>query len=356
MSRTILYYPEIQIPTSGTWIRKSLLYWDKLGAIVPRSYDDRMDAKMLKRYSPEIECLYKEGIFKPFNPEILLRKPDSREALTFELKQTLLPKQPKKSRTIVIAQRCEVPIYRDKVAHEVFAALRERGLAVISPNDHSVYLFESTTAHVYMALFAKHLAQHALEPTVPSSDSAAEIDMMFGGDPGKASENLILSSRFSEVIPAPAPDVPLRKILRFKKKHEAELLSFYEAIDQFQKGIGQCTTTKELKALLQSQKDQIRKETTKLSKALKANTIGSWLGTLQSFIKPTSPTLWGAGLVIAGKAVSLAAVPIPLVLAGAGITASIDVGVHWFNKVQERKAAIGNSAFAYLFLANKKLG
>ena len=61
MSRTILYYPEIQIPTSGTWIRKALLYWDKIGAIVPRSYDDQMDAKMLERYSPEIEHLYKLG-------------------------------------------------------------------------------------------------------------------------------------------------------------------------------------------------------------------------------------------------------------------------------------------------------
>ena len=39
MSRTVLYYPYIQVPTSGLWIRKALLYWDQVAAIVPRSYD-----------------------------------------------------------------------------------------------------------------------------------------------------------------------------------------------------------------------------------------------------------------------------------------------------------------------------
>jgi hypothetical protein len=315
-----------------------------------------MDAKMLERYSPEIEHLYKEGIFKPFNPETLLLQPDSREALTRELKQTLIPKRPLKSRSTIIAQRCEVPVYRDKVAYEVFEALEERGLAVRSFSDRSVYLFENTTAHVYMALLAKNLAQDASEPTVPSSDSAAEMNMVFGGDPNRASVNLVLSPRFSEVIPAPAPDVPLQKILRFKKKHEAELLSFYAAVDGFQRSLSECEKTSEVKALLQSQKEQIKKETIKLSKALKANTIGSWLGTLQSFIKPTSPTLVGTAAVIAGKAASLATVPVSWVFAGAAFAGSIEVGVHWFNKVQERKTTIHNSPFAYLFLANKKLG
>ncbi len=356
MSRTILYYPEIQIPTSGTWIRKSLLYWDKLGAIVPQSYNEEMDAQMLKRYTPEIECLYKEGIFKPFNPETLMGKPGSREALRDELKQTLYPSKIKKTKTPIVVQRCAVAIYSGKVAHEVFKELEERGLAIKSQEERGIYLFESRTANVYMALLAKHLALNAPEPTVPSSDSAAELGVMFGDDEEKESENLIVSPQFSGLIPTPNPDVPLRKIIKFKKKHESELIAFHAAMDDFEQLIARCEDAGQLKSLIQSQKDQIRKQTLDLSKALTANTIGSWLGSLQSFIKPNSPTLLGAAAVVAGKATSLATVPVNWVAGGAAVAGLIEVGMHWFNKVQERKAAIRNSPFAYLFLAKRKLG
>lgn len=356
MSRTILYYPEIQIPTSGTWIRKSLLYWDKLGAIVPQSYDNQMDAQMLKRYTPEIECLYKEGIFKPFNPETLMRRPESREALRDELKQSLYPSKLRKTQTLVPVRRCDVAIYRDKVACGVFRELEERGLAIRSDDNDDIYLFENRTANVYMSLLAKHLALNAPEPTVPSSDSAAEFDMMFGSDEKRAAENLIISPQFSDLIPTPNPDVSLRAIMMFKKKYQAELIAFQTAMESFEQGVANCENAKQLRSLIQSQKDQIKKQTIDLSKALKANTIGFWLGSLQSFIKPTSPTLWGAALVVAGKAASLATIPVNWVAGGAAIAGSIEVGMHWFNKVQERNAAIRNSPFAYLLLANRKLG
>jgi hypothetical protein len=34
MSRPILYYPNIEVPASGPWIRRALLYWDDVAAIV----------------------------------------------------------------------------------------------------------------------------------------------------------------------------------------------------------------------------------------------------------------------------------------------------------------------------------
>jgi len=354
MSRTILYYPNIQIPTSGTWIRRSLLYWDKLAAIVPQSYDDQMDAMTLKRYSPEIECLYKEGLFQPFNPETLMWKEESRKALSAELKTTLGSIRPKKN-LLIFARRCDVPIYRDKVAGEVFDALEKRGVAARSQDDPSVYLFESYTANVYMALLAKHLALNAPDPTVPSSDSAAELELIYGNDEERTPKNLIISPHLNGLIPTPGPDVPLRSIMKFKAKHEAELIAFRTAIDEFERDIKSCENTQELKSVLQSQKEKIRKQTIELSNALKANTIAAWLGSLQSFIKPTSPTLWGAALVAAGKAASLTAMPMTWMAGGAAVAGSIEVGMHWFNKVQERKVAIRNTPFAYLFLATKKL-
>src|SRR5438067_6437254 len=79
-ARTVLYYPNIDIPTAGPWIRSPLLYWDKLASIVPRSYDDMRDEQAMERYSDEIRFLYQEKVFRPVNPDILAGVPeDSRE-------------------------------------------------------------------------------------------------------------------------------------------------------------------------------------------------------------------------------------------------------------------------------------
>jgi hypothetical protein len=69
--RTILYYPTIDIPT-GTWLRQALIYWDQVGSIVPRSYDDWQDQRAISRYNSDIQYLYEEEVFRPFNPDALI--------------------------------------------------------------------------------------------------------------------------------------------------------------------------------------------------------------------------------------------------------------------------------------------
>ncbi len=126
-------------------------------------------------------------------------------------------------------------------------------------------------------------------------------------------------------------------------------------MDAFDSELAKCEDPKEVRAKLQSQKEKIRKGTIELSKAMKANSVGTFLGNLQSFIKPNSPTLLGAAAVAAGKVASLATLPVGWVAGGAAVAGSIEVGVHWFGKVQERKKTLKDSPFAYLFLAQKKL-
>lgn len=354
-ARTILYYPEIQIPTSGTWIRKSLLYWDKLGAIVPKTYDGQMDAKRLKRYSPEIERLYKDGIFKPFNPEVLFHNSKTSLQLQREFQDTLFPGADFDHPTEVKSgKRCDVPIYRDKVARNVFAELEANGLAIKS-DDHSLYLFERETANLYMALLAKHLAATAPDPTVPASDSDEEIGAMFGKTKTRDPENMILSAKFEDIIPIPSTDTPLPKILRFREKHQDALRSFRAAVDGFEQDLKKCEDSDSIRKAIQSQRERIESETNALSSQLKANTITAFLGSIEAFIKPSSPAILGAGYAAATKATSIASVPVEVLAAGAAGAGLIGVGLHWFNKVQERKA-LKRSSFAYLLLAKRKLG
>ena len=42
------------------------MYWDKIGSIVPNSYDDHLPREL--RYSDDIQPLYDAGLFRHFNP------------------------------------------------------------------------------------------------------------------------------------------------------------------------------------------------------------------------------------------------------------------------------------------------
>lgn len=75
MNRTILYYPTIDIPTNS-WLRHSLLYWDEVSSIVPKSWDERM----LLELSPDIHYLIDEGQFRPIKPEDLIMGRDNWDA------------------------------------------------------------------------------------------------------------------------------------------------------------------------------------------------------------------------------------------------------------------------------------
>ncbi|MCL5282642.1 MAG: DUF6236 family protein [Planctomycetes bacterium] len=347
MSRTVLYYPYIAVPTSGPWIRRALLYWDKIGAIVPRSYDSVMDDRGVRRYHPQIEELRTAGIFQAVNPGDLMIRGDPR-GLIEDVKQILVGSRPPSSRPA----RCIVPIYRDKTCEAIITLLLKAGLAVEDRDRPLVYLFEAKTAKGYMALLAKHMA--AGIGAVPATDEEPLNDVAFGRN---SSGNLepILSSRLSEVIPVPDSSVPLGKILAFREKYKSELLSFRAAMDEFEAKLAGARDDGEIKRVTQSFTERSRRETADLGKALSASRISTFLGSLQAFIKPNSPTLIGSAAVIAGQATSLTTLSMPWVIGGVVTAGLIEVGVHWFGKVQERRKALESTPFAYLFLAKKRL-
>src|SRR5258708_7233354 len=89
VEKVLLYYPTIDIP-SPSWVRQGLMYWDKIGSIVPDSYDAHLPKNL--RYSDQIQPLYDSGLFRPFNPADLLMRvgqENSMEAFSTELFQIL---------------------------------------------------------------------------------------------------------------------------------------------------------------------------------------------------------------------------------------------------------------------------
>jgi hypothetical protein len=75
-TRTILYYPTINIP-SNSWLRHSLLYWDEISSIIPQSGNN----KYLHHLSSDIHYLIDEGQFRAMRPEDLISKTSNWEVL-----------------------------------------------------------------------------------------------------------------------------------------------------------------------------------------------------------------------------------------------------------------------------------
>jgi hypothetical protein len=175
MSRTILYYPHIEVPTSGPWIRRALLYWNHVAAIVPRSYDDYMSARGLNWFRPELQDLYEQKIFRPINPAHLFRDERSSQGFHDDWRGII---EGQRYRPLASAV-CDTPIYKDKVSGNIFHQLESLGLAVDTGNN-LLYFFEAKVAAVYMALLAKHLAGVQREPTIPATNLRSLSDRIFG--------------------------------------------------------------------------------------------------------------------------------------------------------------------------------
>jgi hypothetical protein len=350
MSRTILYYPNIEIPTTGPWIRRALLYWDHLAAIVPRSYDDYMNAQGAKWFRPELQDLYEQKIFRPINPGNLFMNAATANPFMRDWEATIRDHGRRFRQSN--APECCIPIYRDKTSQVIFQDLESRGLAADAGNP-LLYFFEPSTASIYMALLAKHMAAAQTHPTIPATDMEALSDRAFGKN---AAGNLepVLSARLADVIPIPSHSTPLKVILKFRKKHKSELLAFRAALDSFEAKLTQAHDDAEAKHETEKFKENVTREIIELSKALKSNSIATYFGSLQAFIKPNMPAIVGGAAVAAGVATTVAAAPIAVVLAGAGGAGLIEVGMHWFGKVQERRKALKDTPFAYVFLARKR--
>ena len=83
--------------------------------------------------------------------------------------------------------------------------------------------------------------------------------------------------------------------------------------------------------------------------------MDTFLGSLHAFITSPSPYLITAGAVLAGKATEITKVPVEYGVAGAAVAGSIAVTLQYLKQRRERRATLKNSAFTYIFLAEKKL-
>lgn len=345
--RTILYYPTITIPTSD-WLRRSLLYWDEIGSIVPMDYEE----KTLIPYSPDIQYLKEQGEFRPFRPRELAYRWEKVQELMKELVsiieapkfQNLLPRRQMR----LLHSR----IHRDKVSDSVVDYLEDWGLAQ-REEDRDWIRFENRTALLYMAILAKYLADEDSMATVPGTDLQEYESLIF--EAMLQSDGFAcLTTNYLNMVPVPREDVPLSDIVEFKRKRRSELLEFRQQINEFHRSLRACQSKSDANNIAATFSEKITKELDNLKAVMDDSRLATIVGSLKTIIKLDSPALWATTGVMVGQATQVANIPIRWSVVGIGILGAIEIANFLSDKRNERRAILRDSPFAYLYHAQRE--
>lgn len=349
--RSILYYPSISIPAND-WLRQALLYWDEVGSIVPQ----RPDGSSLVPLSPEIVYLQSEGEFRPFRPEHFLDNIESwSEVNRFEEEVHGLVHSPSFQRLLGPREewRLVSHIHVDKLSDTTFSVFEEAGLARHNQNDDEWYLFERKTALLYMSILAKYIADADMHATVPGTDRR-EYEKLIYDARSRRDAYPCLDIRFIDTLPIPSQDVSLPDILEFKHRRRQELLHFREELDNFQKELSEADEADEIRHVLVSSGESIERGVNDLSDLLADAAIQTVAGSLKTMLDAKSPALWGSIGILFDRATQAAELPIEWTLPGLGMLGLIQVGYYWIHERNQRRAALRDSPFAYLYSASEE--
>lgn len=346
--RAILYYPTISIPTND-WLRRSLLYWDEIGSIVPVDYEENT----LIPYSPDIQFLKAEGEFRPFRPRELAYRWEKVQELMKELVsiietpkfQNILPRREMR----LLHSR----IHRDKVSDSLVDYLEDWGLAQRDREDCDWIKFENRTALLYMAILAKYLADEDSMATVPGTDLQEYENLIYEAMLPSDGFACLKTSYFN-MVPVPREDVPLSDIVKFKRKRRSELLGFRQQINEFHRSLRSCQSKSDANDIAATFSEKITKELNNLKAVMEDSRLATVIGSLKTIIKLDSPALWATTGVMVGQATQVANVPIEWSVAGIGILGAIEIANFLCDKRNEQRATLRDSPFAYLYHAQRQ--
>jgi hypothetical protein len=362
MNRTILYYPTIDIPTKS-WLRNALLYWDEVSSIVPKSWDD----KILVELSTDIHYLMGEGQFRPIKPEDLIIKTENRE--TFEqfrnefreivesnyFKQFIQKRHKSHYRIHVnkVDNNGLARIHSNKTSDSIYDFLIEQGLAKRSREEHEWLEFEKYTGLLYMSLLAKYLADIDGNQTTIGTDNYDYEKLNFK----RVNESKgfpVVSFSLNNVLPTPKENVPLEKIIDFKRLRQQNLLHFKKYLSDFHKKVSSTNTKTELKEFAITFQEDILKGVKDLNAVLSDSRIECGFKSFKSLINLKSPTLLATAGTFINNKLDMFQLPLNLTSIGLITIGAIELTGNYIELRNKERAKERESPFSYIYHAQKQ--
>ena len=337
MPNTILYYPKIAIP-DGAWLRQALLYWDRIGSIIPRELD-RADQDI-----QDLHTLYELNVYRSYNPENFIAG-DQRLRIEFEQEFIHISKKPSfwKRLPPPESRRFDSPIHIAKITNNLSEYIQSKGLAILRDRYDSWYQFERSAAWLYMSLLAKYIADSAEETTIPGTDFGLFKDFIFQTEKRNFSASCF-ELTLQDILPVPSQDTPLEKILEFKTKRMDELISFREVIWDIQNELKKSQEVSQIRDIASRYSDLINTRVSDLSTTMQEDNFQLWRGSLETLVKTDSiPSL---SLVF-----DPFQIPIEYKLAGLGVLGVISVSNYLLDRRNEHRKLLRENSFSYLYHA-----
>jgi len=203
-------------------------------------------------------------------------------------------------------------------------------------------------ALAYMSLLAKYMADHLSDQDndiTPGTDFRLYRDLIL-----KKRENSqelpALSCILHNLLPMPRPDVSLRKIIKFKRQREVELLEFRRIILRFQDDIKAVRDEADLREHSQRFSEELRLGVRNLDRLLTAERIPVVLGGIETVFKIQSVPLLA-------NIASFGEIPVEVTNASMAILGSISLGKYILDAINERRQRLAANSFSYLYSARQ---
>ncbi len=362
--RTILYYPTIDVP-SNSWLRNSLLYWDEVSSIVPQSWN----GNFLHRLSPDINYLIDEGQFRPISPDELIAKPDNWNRLSeFEkelidvyesphFKNFIQRKSFRQSRIHIDKVNSELlsRIHQNKTSGNLYHFLRDRGLAKQDRHNDEWFLFENHAALIYMSVLAKYLADVDSQQTTIGTDYNIYERFNFKRV-NNAEAFPVVNLNLVNILPSPRPNVPLEKIIDFKRERKDELIYFRKTLLDLQNKISKAKSQQELNDIVVSFQENIKVGVKGLRATLKDYRMEFISKTLKSLIGIKSPSTWLAAASVADQYhpfLNNHSISVPIKVGATLVAGGIEVFSNYIEVRNKLFAKTRDSSFSYVLQAQK---
>lgn len=334
MFDSALYYPYIHIP-DNLWLRRAILYWDKIKPIVPRELEREIPAKHISRE------LKSYGVLDFIYPEDILNYGEGEQ-----LSKSFLNIIDSEEFTSKIGppekRNYNRKIHTDKFTGALLSELRGRELH--KNGDGPWLLLENHTGILYMGFLASCLANRLnLEPV--TDDKLYQNSFLWSQLVPSNRPELSISFVLEKLLPAPREEVPVKKIVKFKEKHERELLTFRRAIRSAVCSLKSVTDELEYKRKLESVKDEIKEQCLILDRRLKDDIRGTILSTFEALIKPSLPDF---------GAIGIGTISLPIALGILGASAAIKIVRELHNGQMRRHSILESSPYSYVYNVKKK--
>ena len=274
--RGMLYYPFVQPPRDV--LAEGILYWDRIGSIVPRHYD----------FPDYLRRIADQGLYSPLEPNAYLSQ-GTVQKLASELDELLsaLPRSDLQlPRTPISAT---TRLYYGKLPMMIEDRLVSQGLL---RDVHSSYQGPEVLLGAILSLLARSISENHGDVTLDwvchtNMPQAHRVAYEGNQDGGVSAWRL----QMGKIFKVPVAGTDLERILEFRRRHEDERLELLHAVDNFVAQMGGA----EVRDLLPSISEEVERAVAQIDRAAKARGL-----------RLRKAATFGSMAVAAGSATTLA--------------------------------------------------